>query len=100
MTPARLIVLLAVCLSAVLSTAAAKALEKGITFPQFEGTGDRQLDVIPSDGGRRTAETALLNYLYARQMLRRLRKNLDVSELQQKRSYWKQCSFNAVSCFG
>ncbi|XP_037090347.1 prohormone-1-like [Pollicipes pollicipes] len=97
MTPARLIVLLAVCLSAVLSTAAAKALEKGITFPQFEGTGDRQLDVMEDDG---TAETALLNYLYARQMLRRLRKNLDVSELQQKRSYWKQCSFNAVSCFG
>ena len=52
---------------------------------------------MPDDG---TAETALLNYLYARQMLRRLSNNLDVTELQRKRSYWKQCSFNAVSCFG
>ena len=53
--------------------------------------------VMPDDG---TAETVLLNYLYARQMLRRLGSNLDITELQRKRSYWKQCSFNAVSCFG
>ncbi|KAG8194921.1 hypothetical protein JTE90_021382 [Oedothorax gibbosus] len=56
-----------------------------------------QLDVADNDG---SPDNALLNYLFARQMVRRLRSNMDVSDLQRKRSYWKQCAFNAVSCFG
>lgn len=55
------------------------------------------LDIAEDDG---TVDNALMNYLFARQMVNRLRNNLDVNDLQRKRSYWKQCAFNAVSCFG
>lgn len=55
------------------------------------------LDMIDDDG---SMDTALLNYLFARQMVNRIRNNMDVTDLQRKRSYWKQCAFNAVSCFG
>ncbi|XP_076315562.1 prohormone-1-like [Tachypleus tridentatus] len=55
------------------------------------------LDMMEDDG---SVDAALLNYLFARQMVHRLRNNLDVRDLQRKRSYWKQCAFNAVSCFG
>ena len=47
-----------------------------------------------------TVETALLNYLFAKQIMARLRANSNPHDLIQKRSYWKQCTFNAVSCFG
>merc|ERR1712136_62843 len=47
-----------------------------------------------------TVETALLNYLFAKQIMARLRTNSNPYDLIQKRSYWKQCTFNAVSCFG
>jgi hypothetical protein len=47
-----------------------------------------------------SVETALMNYLFAKQIVNRLRNQLDVTDLQRKRSYWKQCAFNAVSCFG
>ncbi|XP_013782369.1 prohormone-1-like [Limulus polyphemus] len=53
---------------------------------------------IPGDDG--SVDAALLDYLFARQMVQRLRNNLDISDLQKKRTYWKQCAFNAVSCFG
>ncbi|XP_033210023.1 allatostatin C-like [Belonocnema kinseyi] len=33
-------------------------------------------------------------------LLKRLSTQMVVRELQRKRSYWKQCAFNAVSCFG
>ncbi|GBL73535.1 Prohormone-1 [Araneus ventricosus] len=56
-----------------------------------------QLDMVDDDG---SLDNALLNYLFARQMVNRLRNNMDVTDLQRKRSYWKQCAFNAVSCFG
>ncbi|XP_076369449.1 prohormone-1-like [Tachypleus tridentatus] len=55
------------------------------------------LDLVEDDG---TMDAALINYLFARQMMRRLNNNMDTSDLQRKRSYWKQCAFNAVSCFG
>ncbi|XP_051176568.1 allatostatin C-like [Leptopilina boulardi] len=41
-------------------------------------------------------ENAALLY----KLLRRLGTQLAVGELQRKRSYWKQCAFNAVSCYG
>jgi hypothetical protein len=47
-----------------------------------------------------SVETALMNYLFAKQLVNRLRSQMDVTDLQRKRSYWKQCAFNAVSCFG
>ncbi|XP_043197601.1 prohormone-1-like [Amphibalanus amphitrite] len=96
MTLARLSLLLTICVAVLVAAAAGKSLQKDVFVPQYDAE-DHKLDVMPDDG---TAETALLNYLYARQMLRRLSSNLDVTELQRKRSYWKQCSFNAVSCFG
>ncbi|XP_022240494.1 prohormone-1-like [Limulus polyphemus] len=55
------------------------------------------LDMVNDDG---SVDAALLNYLFARQMVNRLRNNLDTDDLQKKRSFWKQCAFNAVSCFG
>ncbi|KAK8385054.1 hypothetical protein O3P69_012087 [Scylla paramamosain] len=46
-------------------------------------------------------DAALINYLFAKQLVQRLRSPSEVSrESQRKRSYWKQCAFNAVSCFG
>ncbi|XP_035227281.1 prohormone-1-like isoform X2 [Stegodyphus dumicola] len=56
-----------------------------------------EFDLLEDDG---SMDTALLNYLFARQMFNRIRNNVDVTDLQRKRSYWKQCAFNAVSCFG
>jgi hypothetical protein len=55
------------------------------------------LQLVDDDG---SIETALINYLFAKQVVSRLRSQMDVSDLQRKRSYWKQCAFNAVSCFG
>ncbi|GLH03233.1 hypothetical protein R5R35_001869 [Gryllus longicercus] len=57
-----------------------------------------ELDQLVDDDG--SVETALINYLFAKQVVNRLRSQMDVSDLQRKRSYWKQCAFNAVSCFG
>nr|UES72864.1 allatostatin-CCC [Carausius morosus] len=56
-----------------------------------------ELDLVDDDG---SIETALINYLFAKQVVNRLRSQMDVTDLQRKRSYWKQCAFNAVSCFG
>ncbi|EFN70796.1 Prohormone-1 [Camponotus floridanus] len=55
------------------------------------------VDLIDDDG---SIETALINYLFTKQIVKRLRSQLDIGDLQRKRSYWKQCAFNAVSCFG
>ncbi|KAI5711373.1 prohormone-1-like [Diaphorina citri] len=45
-------------------------------------------------------ETQMMNYLVAQQLFSRLRNQMVNNDLQRKRSYWKQCAFNAVSCFG
>jgi hypothetical protein len=58
---------------------------------------DVLLQLVDDDG---SIDTALINYLFAKQVVNRLRSQMDVSDLQRKRSYWKQCAFNAVSCFG
>lgn len=43
----------------------------------------------------------LWNYLKDKQMERQMQQQRDLfPELQRKRSGWKQCAFNAVSCFG
>ncbi|EFN89652.1 allatostatin C [Harpegnathos saltator] len=55
------------------------------------------VDLMDDDGN---IETALINYLFTKQIVKRLRNQLDIGDLQRKRSYWKQCAFNAVSCFG
>ncbi|XP_012222697.1 allatostatin C [Linepithema humile] len=55
------------------------------------------VDLIDDDG---SIETALINYLFTKQIVKRLRNQLDIGDLLRKRSYWKQCAFNAVSCFG
>ncbi|XP_039296814.1 prohormone-1 [Nilaparvata lugens] len=56
-----------------------------------------ELEFVDDDG---SIDAALMNYLFAKQMVNRLRSQMDISDLQKKRSYWKQCAFNAVSCFG
>ncbi|XP_017880014.1 prohormone-1 [Ceratina calcarata] len=56
-----------------------------------------EVDLVDDDG---SMETALINYLFTKQIVKRLRNQLDIGDLQRKRSYWKQCAFNAVSCFG
>ncbi|XP_043252501.1 prohormone-1 [Colletes gigas] len=56
-----------------------------------------EVDLVDDDG---SIETALINYLFTKQIVKRLRSQLDIGDLQRKRSYWKQCAFNAVSCFG
>ncbi|KAF7990446.1 hypothetical protein HCN44_000251 [Aphidius gifuensis] len=56
-----------------------------------------ELDLVDDDG---SIETALINYLFTKQIVKRLHSQMDVNDLQRKRTYWKQCAFNAVSCFG
>ncbi|XP_044599628.1 prohormone-1-like [Cotesia glomerata] len=56
-----------------------------------------ELDLVDDDG---TMDTALINYLFTKQIVKRLRNQMDIGDLQRKRTYWKQCAFNAVSCFG
>lgn len=52
----------------------------------------------------RGLENLLWNYLVARNMARQMQRDevveQAVPDFQRKRSGWKQCSFNAVSCFG
>ncbi|XP_076358452.1 prohormone-1-like [Tachypleus tridentatus] len=85
----KVLVLLACLMLAVCS---AKSLRESVQ--EFYPT---DLDMVDDDG---SVDAALLNYLFARQMVNRLRNNLDTSDLKKKRSFWKQCAFNAVSCFG
>ncbi|XP_032688105.1 allatostatin C [Odontomachus brunneus] len=69
-------------------------------MPAMDKDKDRLLnavDLMDDDGN---IETALINYLFTKQIVKRLRNQLDIGDLQRKRSYWKQCAFNAVSCFG
>ncbi|XP_014471590.1 PREDICTED: allatostatin C-like [Dinoponera quadriceps] len=69
-------------------------------MPAVDKDKDRLLntvDLMDDDGN---IETALINYLFTKQIVKRLRNQLDIGDLQRKRSYWKQCAFNAVSCFG
>lgn len=55
---------------------------------------------VPSGG----LENLLWNYLMAKQMAHQMQREqaeqAAVPDFQRKRSGWKQCSFNAVSCFG
>ncbi|XP_075746851.1 uncharacterized protein LOC142804140 isoform X1 [Rhipicephalus microplus] len=65
------------------------------------GTGGMGGGAMASGG----LENLLWNYLMAKQMARQMqREQVDqppaVPDFQRKRSGWKQCSFNAVSCFG
>ncbi|XP_050461533.1 allatostatin C [Cataglyphis hispanica] len=74
--------------------------EWSVAMPTTDTDKDRLLntvDLIDDDG---SIETALINYLFTKQIVKRLRSQLDIGDLQRKRSYWKQCAFNAVSCFG
>ncbi|KAL0119741.1 hypothetical protein PUN28_007881 [Cardiocondyla obscurior] len=54
------------------------------------------VNLMNDDG---SIETALINYLFTKQIVKRLRNQLDFSDLQ-KRGFWKQCATNAVACFG
>ncbi|XP_073971015.1 prohormone-1-like [Rhodnius prolixus] len=55
-------------------------------------------ELVEDDG---SIDRAVIDYLYAKQLFNRLRAQAGAAEIQQgKRSYWKQCAFNAVSCFG
>ncbi|GFS87918.1 prohormone-1 [Nephila pilipes] len=84
--------LMVTCVVVSIMTVSSKSLgqQEKVFYPS-------QLDMVDDDG---SLDNALLNYLFARQMVNRLRNNMDVTDLQRKRSYWKQCAFNAVSCFG
>uniref|UniRef100_A0A224XWI6 Putative prohormone-1 n=1 Tax=Panstrongylus lignarius TaxID=156445 RepID=A0A224XWI6_9HEMI len=54
-------------------------------------------ELVEDDG---SIDRAVIDYLYAKQLFNRLRAQAGATEIQGKRSYWKQCAFNAVSCFG
>ncbi|XP_054718919.1 prohormone-1-like [Uloborus diversus] len=69
------------------------------------GSADKALyanDMEVGGDGDTPVDNAVLNYLFARQMNRMRNRGGDyAAELLRKRSsYWKQCAFNAVSCFG
>ncbi|XP_063237955.1 prohormone-1-like [Bacillus rossius redtenbacheri] len=87
--------LMLVCLVALVTSS--WAVGKTLGQPGEKERLLNELDLVDDDG---SIETALINYLFAKQVVNRLRSQMDVSDLQRKRSYWKQCAFNAVSCFG
>nr|KAF7423725.1 hypothetical protein H0235_009008 [Vespula pensylvanica] len=66
-------------------------------YPIAQKTIVNDDDLVDVDG---TIDAALINYLFTKQIVKRLRNQLEIGDLQRKRSYWKQCAFNAVSCFG
>jgi len=63
---------------------------------QFEQAPRRFSTQLDSEGT--TLETRLLDILLARQLVNRERQQL--VDMVRKRTNWKQCAFNAVSCFG
>ncbi|XP_064094836.1 prohormone-1-like [Macrobrachium rosenbergii] len=83
-----------------ITSVAGKALpnQEAQSFPQGQQLMDPYGNHLVDDDG--SLDAALINYLFAKVMVDRLRNNADVRDLQRKRSYWKQCAFNAVSCFG
>ena len=90
MSSLRIVLLLAVLLVALIDwSTALPAVDKERLL--------NEVDLVDDDG---SIETALINYLFTKQIVKRLRDQLDIGDLQRKRSYWKQCAFNAVSCFG
>lgn len=74
-----------------------RSVEKKWETSLVYSTVNLLFQLVDDDG---SVETALINYLFAKQVVNRLRSQMDVGDLQRKRSYWKQCAFNAVSCFG
>ncbi|KAF0762282.1 prohormone-1-like [Aphis craccivora] len=85
--------------------------ELGENSPEIMSMGDkddfREIEdpaindyTIKTKGDDQNLEIALIDYLFAKQMMNKIRARTDSYRAQKKRSYWKQCAFNAVSCFG
>ncbi|KYN31907.1 Prohormone-1 [Trachymyrmex septentrionalis] len=55
------------------------------------------VNLVDDDG---SIDKALMNYLFTKQIVKRLRNQMNVNDLQRKRNFWRQCSLNAVACFG
>ncbi|KAK8385055.1 hypothetical protein O3P69_012087 [Scylla paramamosain] len=95
------VLILAVVVLAALGTTSAKPLgeqDPSAGGPPAFTAREAQVYELEEDG---SLDAALINYLFAKQLVQRLRSPSEVSrESQRKRSYWKQCAFNAVSCFG
>ncbi|CAN8001117.1 unnamed protein product [Ixodes hexagonus] len=86
--------------------AGALLLVLGLTGAQVADENGVRSNVVAlgaGSGNGISLENMLWNYFMAKQMSRQaqLQRDGDITpELQRKRSGWKQCSFNAVSCFG
>ncbi|KYM98998.1 PREDICTED: allatostatin C-like [Cyphomyrmex costatus] len=69
-------------------------------MPMLDKDKDRfsdNINLVDDDG---SIDKALMNYLFTKQIVKRLRNQMNVSDLQRKRYFWKQCSVNVVACFG
>ncbi|XP_026806506.1 prohormone-1-like [Rhopalosiphum maidis] len=85
--------------------------ELGENSPEIMSMGDkddfREIEepsvddyTIKNKSDDQNLEIALIDYLFTKQMINKIRARTDSYRAQKKRSYWKQCAFNAVSCFG
>ncbi|XP_050060234.1 uncharacterized protein LOC114123452 [Aphis gossypii] len=85
--------------------------ELGENSPEIMSMGDkddfREIEepaindyTIKTKSDDQNLEIALIDYLFAKQMMNKIRARTDSYRTQKKKSYWKQCAFNAVSCFG
>lgn len=92
--------LVMVVLAVVRQSAAQPMPRREVVNPTFEGISQHFDPEGKHLSDEDSLEAMLLNYLYAKQVVERLRNSQDITDLQRKRSYWKQCAFNAVSCFG
>lgn len=85
---------------------AAFLLVLGLTGAQVADENGVRSNVVAlgASGSGISLDNMLWNYLLARQMSHQAQLQRGDGELtpemQRKRSGWKQCSFNAVSCFG
>ncbi|XP_036142777.1 allatostatin C isoform X2 [Monomorium pharaonis] len=70
-------------------------------MPSIDKDKDRLLkniNLVDDDG---SMETALMNYLFTKQIVKRLHNQLDVGdEFERRRRKWQLCSVNAIACFG
>ncbi|XP_011168988.1 allatostatin C isoform X2 [Solenopsis invicta] len=71
-------------------------------MPTIDKDKDRflkNMNLVDADDGG--IETALMNYLLTKQIVKRLHNQLDISDdFERKRRKWQLCSVNAIACFG
>ncbi|XP_050546350.1 uncharacterized protein LOC126908383 [Daktulosphaira vitifoliae] len=75
------------------------SLDDKMDYRDFDEPNVNDYVLKPKDD-EQSLENALIKYLITRQIENLRARRTDMIRAQKKKSYWKQCAFNAVSCFG